>query len=262
MEIMLEMNRPANRIFLSLFVIAICTGAPVALAADDVASLQAAFLKGEYGSVLRGAAALEKRGAGERDTLLYLQGVSAFKLSEWDVARARLNRLISEYPRSRWRAQAWLALGDALESSGQGEEALKAYQQVYRESGGEALFPQATLRTGKILLRMGHWGESKQVLESLISRVPNSEEAAAAKELLHGGDFYYCVQTGAFVNQANAMKLAEELRRRGYPAELQEGTMQGKLFYRVRIGRYAKRAEAEEQAKRLQEDGFPARIFP
>ena len=61
---------------------------------------------------------------------------------------------------------------------------------------------------------------------------------------------------------ANALRLAEELRRRGYEAEVSEAVMGGKLFHRVRIGRFARRPEAEVEARCLAEDGFPARVFP
>ena len=243
-------------------VLALCVGAPVAMAAEDLTSLQAAFLKGEYESVLRQAGILEKRGASEKDALLYLQGVSALKLHEWELARSRLNRLLGEYRSSRWRAQAWLALGDAWEGSGQGEEAVKAYQQVRQEARGGSFLPQAMLRIGKVQLRLGHWEEAKEVLESVVAKAPGTEEGAAARELLRGGEFYFCVQVGAFVNQDNAKRLAEEIKRRSYPAEIQQGMMHGRLFYRVRIGRYSSRGQAEEQARRLQVEGFPAKVFP
>lgn len=235
-----------------------------ALAAEDLPALQAAFLRGEYETVVRGTRSLLGEGSGkaETDSLLYLQGVSALKLRDFDLARSSLGRLLEDHPQSTWAGQAWLALGDSWEASGNDPQALDGYGRVLRESAAEDLHPQAALRLGKVQRRMGVWQGAKETLESVAARWPETPEGAQAREFLAGGDFYFTVQVGAFVSRSNALKLAAELKRRGYDAEVGETAMQGRIFHRVRVGRFLTKQEAEEMARRLQGDGFPGKVFP
>ncbi len=175
-------------------------------AAEDVASLQGAFLRGEYERVAREASRLRGRAGGDRDALLYLEGVSSWKLGRWVEARGTLTDLVERYPSSRWAPYGRLALERLNKARARGQ----------------------------------------------LGQRPDAQEADAG----------FTVQVGAFVNRANAGRLAEELRRRGYPAEVREGAMDGKGFYRVRVGSFARRTEAEEKAGQMQREGFPARVVP
>jgi len=177
-------------------------------AAEEMTSLQVAFLQGEYESVLRQASVLEQQGSTEPDTVLYLQGASALKLRAWEMARSSLQRLIAKYPRSQWRRYAWLGIGDSLEGSRQDEEALRVYQGLTDEEEAREWVAQVMLRIGKIQMRLGRWEESRAALQAVVAQAPRGEEAAAASQLLQKGDFYFCVQVGAFRTRANAVRLA------------------------------------------------------
>lgn len=233
-------------------------------AAEETPGLQAAFLRGEYEKVVRATQDMLRHGTDQADgdTLLYLQGLSALKLRDFELAQTSLSRLLEEYPRSRWRGQAWLALGDGWEASGNEAKALEVYRRFLEERESADLYPQAALRLGKIQRRLGMWEEAKATLESIQAKASAGPEAAQAGEILRSGDFYFTVQVGAFVSRSNALKLAAELKRLGYEAEVSEAAMQGRIFHRVRIGRFTGRQEAEELARRLQEEGFPGRVFP
>ena len=231
-----------------------------AAAADDVSSLQAAFLRGDYESVSFRSKDLLRRGDAPADPILYLQGVSALKLRDWEVARSSLTRLIEEHPRSGWVPQARLALGDSLAASEKYPEALEAYGRVVRES--KPLLPQAAFRLGRVQRHLGLWDQARASFERVLQAAPSSEEAALVRQILEGSEFYFTVQVGAFVGKANASKLQAELRRRGHEAEVTEGDAQGKIFHRVRVGHYSTRQEALEEAGRLERDGFPAKVLP
>lgn len=237
-----------------------CLAAGPVGAEGALSSVQGAFLRGEYETVVRETAGATDRGAG--DEALYLRGVSAMKLRDWELARAALTRLVEEHPTSRWAPHGWLALGDSWAGSGHPERALEVYERVLREGRAGHLTPQALFRLGKVQRELGLWAEARASLEQAARAAPDSVDALQAKELLSGDDFFFTVQVGSFITRANALRLAQELQRRGYPAEVSEAVMQGKRFHRVRIGRFAKRAEAQAQAQRLGEDGFPSRIFP
>lgn len=228
---------------------------------EDIRSIQGAFLRGEYESVVRETGGPPGRGAAE-DEVLYLRGVSALKLRDWELARLALVRLVEAYPSSRWAPHAWLALSDGWMGSGDPQRALEVLERALREGRAGHLTPQALVRLGKAQRELGLWEEAKGSLGQAARAAPGSSEAAEAQEILDRDDFFFCVQVGSFITRANALRLAQELRRRGYEAEVSEAVMGGKLFHRVRIGRFARRPEAEVEARRLADDGFPARIFP
>lgn len=234
----------------------------VPAAGEELASLQADFLRGDYGGVVQEVRRMDRQGMSLNDGALYLWGVSSLKLNQTEEGRLALQRLMTQYPSSRWRAQSRLALGQSWEDEARDEEALKVYEQLAEEDRSGPYFAQALLRVGKVQMRLGQWQESKSTLELLVSRLPQSQEAVAAKDLLRQGTFFFCVQVGSFSAQGNAEKLAAEMKRRGYAAEVSEGLLQGKTFYRVRVGRFSSRDQAEQELQRLKQEGFPGRIFP
>ncbi len=236
-------------------------GSP-SFAGEDPGSLQAAFLRGEYETVLTGTARQLGAGAERTDEMLYLHGVSALKLRDWETARASLGRLVREYPESSLAPHAWLAIGDSWAGSGDPEKAAEAYARLASGDRDTPLLPQAVFRLGKAQSDLGQWSQAQRSFERVLKEAPGSAEAAWAREILDRGDFFFTVQVGAFVSRANAVKLESELRRRGYEPELSQTSTQGKVFHRVRVGRFERREEAQAQAEQLRKEGFPAKLFP
>lgn len=230
--------------------------------AEDLAGLQAEFLKGNYAAVADEVRRMERQGQTLEDGILYLWGVSSLKLNRTEEGRLALQRLLSEYPSGKWVPQARLALGQSWENEGRDEQALKVYQQFVGDQADGSYAAQGLLRLGRVQMRLGHLQEGRATLDAVVRKSPASAEASAAKDLLRQGTFYYCVQVGSFSAERNAERLAGELKRRGYASEVNEGTLQGKTFYRVRVGRFTSRDQAETEMNRLRSEGFPGRIFP
>jgi DedD protein len=97
--------------------------------------------------------------------------------------------------------------------------------------------------------------------------VPKTAQAAPAvaakKDIVPASTTgMWAVQMGSFSNQANAEKLAAELRKLGFAAFLSQlATGSGEL-YRVRIGPQKDRASAEAMAERLQKAGHKGQVVP
>ena len=230
---------------------------------EDAIGLEAAFLKGDYHQAISKAQVILARSTKQEEDLpLYLQGVSSFKLRDFDFARASLERLLEEHPESRWRVPGGLILGDIYSASGDWEGALKVYRILQTETQAAAWEPQILFRKAQSQRRLSLWQEAKASLEEILGRFPNTGEALEAKGILQEGDLYFSVQVGAFRTKANALKLLTECQRRGYNPQVSEGILQGKRLYRVRLGRYANRKEAEEAAERLKTQGLPAHVVP
>jgi DedD protein len=72
----------------------------------------------------------------------------------------------------------------------------------------------------------------------------------------------WAVQLGSFSNQANAERLAADLRKSGYAAFLSQlGTSSGSL-HRVRVGPQKDRESAEAVAGKLNGDGHKGQVVP
>lgn len=233
-----------------------------ASAAEDLTSLQAAFLAGRYEQVLSETEMRLKRSGESRDLLLYLRGVAALKMQDVETATLHLHELLTHHPKSQWLAYAWLALGDAFQTAGQPERALEVYNNFLKSGRADPLKLQLSYRMAQLQRELGQWDQARDSLQSLVAESPRSAEGQEARQMLEGGDFYFSIQVGAFVSRANALKLQSELNRRGYPAEVSETLAQGRTFYRVRVGRFSTRDQAGVQAHALKEEGFPARIVP
>lgn len=245
-----------------LFLLAM-TMVPGAFAADEISSLQAAFLREEYGTVsARAKEMVDQANPSDRDDLLYLWGVSALKIRDLESARTSMERLLSEYPNSPLAIQAQMALGDVWVASDQHEKGLASYQTLQQDPRAKPLAIPLTFRIGQTQRRLGLWEEAKKSFQEILSQAPNSFEAAQADQLLKSEDFYFSVQVGAFGTEANAQRLKAELLRRGYQVAITDTALEGRRLHRVRVGRYARRQEAQEEAQRLKSEGFPGKVVP
>ncbi len=197
-----------------------------------------------------------------KEELLYLQGICALKVRELDLARSSLERLLADYPEGRFFSHGWMARAEVDLLAGEYEKALAAYERLLQEERATGVAPQAALRLAQAQRKLGLWEKSKESLERLVTKAPNSVEAAQARDLLQEEDFHFAVQVGAFGTKANAARLKQELERRGYETAVSMASMQGKQFHRVRVGRFARREEAEEEAQRLRKEGFPGKVVP
>ena len=92
---------------------------------------------------------------------------------------------------------------------------------------------------------------------------PDSEPATAAELAVETSSTgMWAVQLGSFSNQANAEKLAADLRKRGYAAFLSKLATQKGQLHRVRIGPQENRDAAATVAKKLESDGHKGQVVP
>ena len=86
-----------------------------------------------------------------------------------------------------------------------------------------------------------------------------AEAAAAAPESVTG---MWAVQLGSFSDQANAERLAAELRKNGYAAFLSKLKTASGSLNRVRVGPQKDRSSAEAVAVKLRDDGHKGQVVP
>jgi len=69
------------------------------------------------------------------------------------------------------------------------------------------------------------------------------------------------VQLGSFASRANAERLAQEVRNRGFAVEVSRGAT-GRRLYRVQVGPAHDHAAAEQLAGKLRTMGHSGPIVP
>jgi DedD protein len=96
--------------------------------------------------------------------------------------------------------------------------------------------------------------------------VEQSPEKASSSTSDNAGDAAdssaWVVQLGSFASQANAERLAGQLKSRGYKAFVSRLDSASRTRYRVRVGPEQERAQAENLAERLRRDGRQAVVVP
>ncbi len=90
-------------------------------------------------------------------------------------------------------------------------------------------------------------------------RAESSEKASTAGGSSAG---VWVVQLGVFSIQANAERLAQELKSQGFHALVSENSGGGRPLWRVRTGPMAERAAAEQLNARLRAAGHAGSVVP
>jgi cell division septation protein DedD len=70
------------------------------------------------------------------------------------------------------------------------------------------------------------------------------------------------VQLGVFAKHANANRLAQELKEKGFHTLVSESSSRGRTLWRVRAGPFAERAAAEQLSARLRTAGHAGSVVP
>lgn len=91
-----------------------------------------------------------------------------------------------------------------------------------------------------------------------------STRAAAVTERppAEGAAGAWMVQLGVFANHANADRLAQQLREKGFHASVTENGSGSRTLWRVRAGPVADRTAAEQLDARLRAAGHPGSVVP
>ena len=81
-----------------------------------------------------------------------------------------------------------------------------------------------------------------------------ARSAVAGPKPVPAGSPAWVVQVSSLGSSAAATKLQDELRGKGYPAFVEQATVNGKRYFRVRVGPETSRATANSVADRLQRE--------
>ena len=220
------------------------------------------FVRGDYENAAREAAKTLSSASKEKDKLYYISGTSLNKLGRYELARENFKSLIENYPKSEYAPLAQLGLADSYYLSADYQNAAEAYEKYITGYPKSEAAATAYFRLGRCAQKEGKWQSARNYYQKVKAEYPLSFEAQMASQALSEEMLYFTVQVGSFGKKSNALKLCDELVKKGYGASILKAQSDSQEAYRVRVGRLDTRAEAEELAKRLQAEGLPIKILP
>jgi len=213
----------------------------------DLDNLKASYISGDYKAAIREGEKLiaASRDQPNLDELYYFLALSYLKdgnyLRSWDIFEI----IINEFPKSNYLEEAKVGLADTYFLRQDYPRAKQAYSQLLGSTRNEKL---------------------KFLLDSRLKLCADKSSQAPAlpqeKIVQKSEGPEYSVQVGAFVSEANAQKLAQDLSAKGYASYSERATQDGKNIYRVKAGKFAAREEAQALETKLNKEGYPTKIRP
>jgi len=244
----------------ALMLIVFCAAA-AATAPVFAETIEEYFVSGDYENTVR-EGVKQAGNSREQDKIYYMIGTSLNKIGRYDLARKNFNQLVSAFPRSRFCPLAQLGIADSYYLAGDYKNAITEYEKYitkYPKSEGGAT---AYFRLAKSSQKEGKWQAARNYYQKVKSEYPVSFEAQMAAQALVDEILFFTVQVGSFNKKSNAMKLCDELVKKGYPASIVRSEQPGEESYKVRVGKLDAREEAEELAKKLRAEGLPTKVLP
>ncbi|MFA5339918.1 MAG: tRNA (N6-isopentenyl adenosine(37)-C2)-methylthiotransferase MiaB [Candidatus Omnitrophota bacterium] len=227
--------------------------------AETTGTIEGYFVSGDYENTVReGVKALEM--SKEKDKIFYMMGTSLNKLGRYDLARKNFNSLVEAFPKSSLAPLAQLGIADSYYLGGDYKGAMAEYENYigrYPRSQGAAT---AYFRIAKCEQKEGRWRDARNHYQKVRSDFPSSFEAQMSAQALREETLYFTVQVGSFSKKANALKLCDELVKKGYDASIVK--LQDEESNKVRVGKLNTREEAEDLAKKLRAEGLPTKVLP
>jgi tol-pal system protein YbgF len=118
------------------------------------------------------------------DEELYNFAKEAFDKSDFEAARDGFQKLVKNYPRSKWADSAQFWVGESYFRQKWYEKAILEYQSVIEKYPKGNKVKAALLKQGLSFMELGDKANGRLILQELVQKYPNSEEARTAKQRL------------------------------------------------------------------------------
>ncbi len=118
---------------------------------------------------------------------IYERAYRAFIDKRYKDARDDFERFIKEFPNDDLRDNAQFWIGETYYEEKSFEDAILAYEELLRKNSTSDKTPKAMLKQGLAFYELNDKKTCRIILEKLIGRFPNSEEAKVAEEKLKEG---------------------------------------------------------------------------
>lgn len=225
-----------------------------------VEQAEIAFLKGDYDLAIKNCNEAAAARSADVPGAYYLKGRILLKTNKVQEAQDVFEKILSDFPDSRFCEEAQLGLGDTFFALQDFDKAVGEYRKIQERYKQGSFTAMALYKTGRSLLKSGRMEEARFYFQKLQQEYPLSFESRLIDEL-DNSEFAYTVQVGCFSKYENAEKLANKLKKQGFDAYISE--KEGfPVFYRVRAGRFKTASEAKSCRLSLQKKGYKTKLCP
>jgi tol-pal system protein YbgF len=126
--------------------------------------------------------AVDREATSEAD--MYKAAMQAYGKDDYDTARRKFEAFLKKYPNSRNADNAQFWIGETYYREKWYEKAILEYQKVIDEYPKGNKVQASLLKQGLSFLNLGDKSNSRLILNELVSKYPQSNEASIAKEKL------------------------------------------------------------------------------
>jgi tol-pal system protein YbgF len=116
---------------------------------------------------------------------LYQSGLRDYNSARYDVATSEFSDVLKFYPQDQLAGNAQFYLGEIAYRQGDFKNAIKGYDVVLEQYGGNPKIPAAQLRKGESYLALNQRDAGVRELRALIQRYPQTPEAQQARSRLN-----------------------------------------------------------------------------
>jgi tol-pal system protein YbgF len=110
----------------------------------------------------------------------YLAAYQAFKEGKSEMAREQFIALLEAYPENEYSDNARFWLAESYYKDGNYEDAILAYEELFKKNPGSDKVPGAMLKQGLAFYALKDRKTGEIVLEKLVEKFPNTEAAKLA----------------------------------------------------------------------------------
>jgi tol-pal system protein YbgF len=115
---------------------------------------------------------------------VYMAGYEAFKKGRTKEAREKFRSVLEDYPENEYSDNARFWIAESYYKDKNYEDAILAYEELFRKNPDSDKIPGAMLKQGLAFYELKDKKTGKIILERLIERFPDSEQAKVAKRKL------------------------------------------------------------------------------
>jgi tol-pal system protein YbgF len=117
---------------------------------------------------------------------VYKEANDAYAKGDAKEARRQFELILKEFPTSQYVENAQYWIGECYYKEEDYDNAILAFEELIRKNPESSKTPAALLKQGYSFYNIGERNIGKDVLEKLVKKFPDSEEARLAKKRLEG----------------------------------------------------------------------------
>src|SRR4030067_150272 len=114
----------------------------------------------------------------------YMEAYKAYKAHDFEGAREKFKTILKNYPESEYSDNSRFWIAESYYKEKNYEDAILAYEELLKKNSRSDTIPGAMLKQGLAFYELNDKKTGKIVLEKLIEKFPDSEEAQVAKQKL------------------------------------------------------------------------------